>query len=165
MFVKRIKKRGKGGRPTQKSTRSLLWDRMPGNHLFYINHVRAGRRATGFYRRYTGGERRRERKRERKSALRPVKNERWTAKFVVVFVRFSSGAHTRKESWCMSLAVMRCLDSRRKPPSWKTCMWIDRFLYAIVAIVMPVALYKSLLYRLLPFVDQRLSLRIIILSF
>jgi len=32
---------------------------------------------------------------------------------------------------------------RRKPPSWKTCMWIDRFLCAIVAIVMPVALYKS----------------------
>lgn len=38
-------------------------------------------------------------------------------------------------------------DSRRKPPSWKTCMWIDRFLYAIVAIVMPVALHKSLRHR------------------
>lgn len=43
-------------------------------------------------------------------------------------------------------------------------MWIDRFLYAIVAIVMPVALYKSLVYRLLPFVDQRSSSRIIIPS-
>lgn len=32
-------------------------------------------------------------------------------------------------------------------------MWIDRFLYAIVAIVMHVALYKSLLCRALPFVD------------
>lgn len=36
-------------------------------------------------------------------------------------------------------------------------MWIDRFLYTIVAIVMPVALYKSFLYHALPFVDQRLS--------
>lgn len=43
-------------------------------------------------------------------------------------------------------------------------MWIDRFLYAIVAIVMPVALHKSLACRPLPFVDQRLSSRAIILS-
>lgn len=48
-------------------------------------------------------------------------------------------------------------DPRRKPPSWKTCMWIDRFLYTIVAIVMPVALYKSFFCHALPFADQRLS--------
>lgn len=30
--------------------------------------------------------------------------------------------------------------ARRKPLSWKTYTWIDRFLYAIVVVVMPVAL-------------------------
>lgn len=125
---------------------------MPSNHLFYINHVRAGRRATGVLFFFTGW-RKRERENERDSAGRERKvNGRIRCRSVFKAVP------AREKSRCMSLAVMRCLDSRRKPPSWKTCVWIDRFLYAIVAIVMPVALYKSLVHRLLPFVGRDVSL-------
>lgn len=115
------------------------------NHLFYINHTRAGRRATGFYAVYL------------KASAGEERDMNGT---VTVFVRFSNVAYEKRVVMHVISrdAASGCplCDSRRKPPSWKTCMWIDRFLYAIVAIVMPVALHKSLLCHALPFIDQRL---------
>lgn len=118
-----------------------------GNHLFYINHTRAGRK----------GDRALPSRK-----LRPARSETRTVKWYGRrYVRFSNVVQKKRVVMHVISrdAASGCplCDPRRKPPSWKTCMWIDRFLYTIVAIVMPVALYKSFLCHALPFIDQRLS--------
>lgn len=104
MIVKRIKEArkgggGKGGEAADAGIHSAGSVRPDAgrNHLFYINHTRAGRRATGFYAVY----------------LRALgrRGERDGTVASTVFVRFSNVAPTRKESWCMSLAVMRRPDA------------------------------------------------------
>lgn len=152
MIVKRIKEARRRGRPraTLESTRPALWDRMcvPSNHLFYINHTQAGRKGDRALRGLAES-----------FGRRGAKRERYGRRFV--FVRFSNVVQKKRVVMHVISrdAASGCplCDPRRKPPSWKTCMWIDRFLYAIVAIVMPVALYKSFFCHALPFVDQRLS--------
>lgn len=144
MIVKRIKEARKGPDNAGIQSAGSVRPDAGRNHLFYINHIRAGRRATGFYAVY----------------LKALAGKEHRERYIAVFILFSNIAYEKR-------VVMHVIsrdaapgcplrDSRRKPPSWKTCTWIDRFLYAIVAIVMPVALYKSLLCHALSFIDQRL---------
>lgn len=148
MIVKRIKEARRGPANAGIHSAGSVRPDAERNHLFYINHTQAGRRATGFYVIYL------------KASTDKERDVNDTSPY-------SFGFRTSRTRKVVMHVISRdaasgcpLCDSRRKPPSWKTCMWIDRFLYAIVAIVMPVALHKSLCHAL-PFLVQRLPVVII----
>lgn len=95
MIVKRIKETRKG--PTNAGIHSAGSVRPDAgrNHLFYINHTRTGRRAAGFYAIYL------------KASAGKERDMNGTSPYSFGF----RTSPTRKESWCMSLAVMRRPDA------------------------------------------------------
>lgn len=134
MIVKRIKEARGRGQPVQESARPALWDRMSGAIIYFILIISEQEEGRLGFTRYTW---------KLRPERRGAKRERYSFGFRTSPTRKRVVMHVISRDAASGCPLC---DSRRKPPSWKTCMWIDRFLYAIVAIVMPVAFHKSLLF-------------------
>lgn len=95
MIVKRIKETRKGPADAGIHSAGSVRPDARHNHLFYINHIRAGRRATEFYAVY----------------LKATAGKEWNVNGTSPYSFGFRTSPTRRESWCMSLAVMRRPDA------------------------------------------------------